>query len=99
MGGALIPKDKAIKRNEVSNPVPARLMPTLIAAGARIIYGPSGPKITRKVYYCISAALHSNKVHRACDAYRHARENLRLIVIKQRKKREKREKSILKHFT
>merc|ERR1711870_92660 len=69
--GALIPKDKAIKRNEVSNPVPARLMPTLIAAGARIIYGPSGPKIIRKVYYCISAALHSNKVHRACDAYRH----------------------------
>merc|ERR1712226_955757 len=45
-------------------------MPTLIAAEAMITY--AAKKITRKVYYCISAALHSNKIHRACDAYRHA---------------------------
>merc|ERR1712060_34071 len=56
-------------------------MPTLIAAGARIIYGPSGPKITRKVYYCISAALHSNKVHRACEHTDMYKKDVRSIVI------------------
>ncbi|KAG7674798.1 putative 40S ribosomal protein S26-3 [Nannochloris sp. 'desiccata'] len=58
--GVLVPKDKAIKRFIVRNIVDASAIRDLQDSCA--IEGYTLPKIYRKVYYCISAAIHSKIV-------------------------------------
>jgi small subunit ribosomal protein S26e len=58
--GVLVPKDKAIKRFIVRNMVDASAIRDL--QDASLIEGYQLPKIYRKVYYSISAAIHSKIV-------------------------------------
>merc|ERR1719335_1262126 len=60
--GALVPKDKAVKRfivrDLVETSVQRDLLDAVVTDGTRIV-GHILPKFIRKVYYSISAALHS----------------------------------------
>eukprot|EP00127_Corallochytrium_limacisporum_P001029 Clim_evm28s34 gene=Clim_evmTU28s34 len=58
--GAMVPKDKAIKRYIIRNVVDASSLRDLQEAS--VYEGYSVPKIYRKVYYSISAAIHSKIV-------------------------------------
>merc|ERR1712224_932516 len=59
--GALVPKDKAVKRFEVRN-IGSDESFRRDLQDASTIDGYVAPVIFRKMYYCISAAIHSRKV-------------------------------------
>merc|ERR1712014_101406 len=59
--GALVPKDKAVKRFEVRN-IGSDESFRRDLQDATTIDGYVAPKTFRKMYYCISAAIHSRKV-------------------------------------
>eukprot|EP00999_Lentomonas_sp_LEN2_P002027 NODE_3211_length_441_cov_59.694268_g3161_i0.p2 GENE.NODE_3211_length_441_cov_59.694268_g3161_i0~~NODE_3211_length_441_cov_59.694268_g3161_i0.p2 ORF type:complete len:111 (+),score=27.72 NODE_3211_length_441_cov_59.694268_g3161_i0:97-429(+) len=58
--GALVPKDKAVKRYIVRNMVESAALRDL--ADASLYDNYSLPKLYRKVYYSISAAIHNKAV-------------------------------------
>merc|ERR1712216_66946 len=59
--GTMVPKDKAIKKYEIKD-VYLEKSTERDLQKASAIDGYALPKIYRKMYYCISAALHSGKV-------------------------------------
>ncbi|CAL8464306.1 g3841 [Coccomyxa elongata] len=69
--GVLVPKDKAVKRFIVRNIVDASAIRDI--QDASLIEGYALPKIYRKVYYSISAAIHSKIVRVRSRTDRHNR--------------------------